>query len=187
MGAEEAKYAVYKLLEAMGEDPEREGLKDTPRRYVNALRELTVPTGPNPAELLSRVFKDAGDVDQMVAVGPVSFTSLCEHHLLPFSGRAYVAYLPAAGRVVGLSKLPRLVAWHAAGLQMQERMTRAICDDIVLHLEPAGAAVIVDAVHSCMAIRGVKATGASMRTSALTGPFRDDPATRAELFALAGH
>jgi len=180
-----ARMAMRTFLEAIGHDPDRDGLKDTPRRFVEAFVELTAPSGPSPSQLLSKVFKDAGDVDQMIAVGPVGFTSLCEHHLLPFTGTAHVAYLPAVGKVVGLSKLPRLVAWHAAGLQMQERMTRAICDDIVQHLEPVGAAVIVDAVHSCMAIRGIKAAGASMRTSVLTGPFRDDPATRAELFALA--
>lgn len=180
-----AQEHVRAFLEQMGHNVDRDGLKETPARFVKAFVELTAPSGPSPEMLLSKVFKDAGDVDQMVAVGPVSFTSMCEHHLLPFTGTAYIAYLPSAGRVVGLSKLPRLVAWHAAGLQMQERMTRAICDDITTYLEPAGAAVIVDAVHSCMAIRGVKASGASMRTSALTGPFRDDPSARAELFALA--
>lgn len=173
------------LLRLAGEDPDRSGLLDTPARAVKGFLEMARPTGPDPASLLARQFDDAGSPDQMIAVGPIPFTSVCEHHLLPFSGTAWIAYLPAGGRIVGLSKLPRLLDWHAARPQVQERLTEQVVDSIVEHLEPLGAACAISASHACMALRGVRKPGACMRTSKLTGPFLEDASCRSEFYALA--
>lgn len=176
---------VRMLLEGIGENPDRPGLRDTPRRVVQALLQATSPQGKSPEELLHVTFDDASPApDQMITVGPVSFSSLCEHHLLPFTGHAYVAYIPgASGKVVGLSKLARLVDWYAHALQIQERLTAQITGAIEKHLDVLGAACTIHASHSCMTTRGANKPGSIMRTTSLTGAFRDQDATRAEFLA----
>lgn len=180
-----AAEGVRMLLEGIGENPDRPGLKDTPRRVVQALLQATAPQGKSPEELLHVTFDDASPApDQMITVGPVSFSSLCEHHLLPFTGHAYVAYIPgASGKVVGLSKLARLVDWFAHSLQIQERLTAQITGAIEKHLDVLGAACTIHASHSCMTTRGANKPGSIMRTTSLTGAFRDQDATRAEFLA----
>jgi len=176
---------VRALLRLMGEDPDREGLLDTPARVVKAFAEFTTPPPGDPAALLGRVFSDVGyPTDEMIAVGPIAFTSLCEHHLLPFTGDAWVAYLPSAKGVVGLSKIPRLLTHYAMRPQVQERLTTQVVDALDQHLSPDGAACIIRATHSCMSLRGIKAQGAAMVTSVLRGQFKDDPTVRAEFLAL---
>jgi GTP cyclohydrolase I len=175
--------AVVRLLELVGEDPTRPGLVDTPRRVVNAWREMTAGYQVDPVGLLrSAVFTD-GAVDQMVTAGPFPFSSICEHHLLPFSGVAAVSYVPRGGRVTGLSKLPRAVHALAGRLQVQERLTRQIADAMVEALDPAGVAVVVSAVHSCASLRGVR-TRTPFTTSEMRGVFRDRDAARSELLHL---
>lgn len=176
--------AVRVLLDELGEDVDRPGLADTPARVVRALRELTSGHDVDPAELLAVTFPD--EYDEMVLVRGVDFTSLCEHHLLTFTGTATVAYIPTPGRgVVGLSKLARLVDCYARRLQVQERMTQQIALAIDKHLQPVGVGVVVRARHSCMGCRGVRKPGAEMVTSALLGAMRDEPQTRAEFLTLA--
>lgn len=178
---------VRALLRLMGEDPDREGLQDTPARVVKAYLEMADRPG-DPEVLLAKTFGDVTfDAEQMIAVGPVEFTSMCEHHLLPFTGRAWVAYIPADGRVVGLSKLPRLVEHIARRPQVQERLTAEIADMLEAHLRPRGVGVVVQATHACMALRGVRKVGAEMTTSALRGYFKERPETRAEFMALTRH
>jgi GTP cyclohydrolase I len=179
-----AEDGVRALLRMADEDPTRADLIDTPARMVRAFVEMTTPAGPPPEVLLARQFTGAGTPDQMISVGPIPFVSLCEHHLLPFTGTAHIAYLPADGRIVGLSKIPRLLDWYATRLQVQERLTEQIVDALMEYLEPQGAACAIDAVHSCMSLRGVRKSGASMRTSKLTGAFLDDAATRSEFYSL---
>jgi GTP cyclohydrolase I len=182
---ENAEYGITALLRLMGEDPTRPGLRDTPARVVKAYLELADRPG-DPASLLGKVFADVTAPEgEMIAVPGIHFTSLCEHHLLPFTGTCTVAYIPNGGGVVGLSKIPRLVQHHARRPQVQERLTGQIVDDLVTHLDPAGAAVLIESEHSCMALRGVRAQGATMVTSALRGRFLENPATRAEFMALA--
>jgi GTP cyclohydrolase I len=179
-----ARDGVRALLELMGEDPDREGLLDTPARVVKAYRELADRPG-DPATLLGKVFADVTyPTDEMIAVGPVEFVSLCEHHLLPFTGTAWVAYIPSGTGVVGLSKIPRLVEHYAHRPQVQERLTTQIADALVEHLDPHGAACLVSSSHACMALRGVRKTGAQMVTSVLRGVFRTDPTVRGEFLAL---
>lgn len=180
-----AAAGIRALITLAGEDPDRGGLVDTPRRVIDAVLEMTSRPG-DPGALLAKVFDDAGSVDEMVTVGPVEFTSLCEHHLLPFTGRAWVAYIASNGTVVGLSKLARLVEHHARALQVQERLTGAIVDDLVEHLRPVGAGVKIAAVHSCMSVRGVRKPGAMMTTIALRGALLDKPAARAEFLSTTG-
>lgn len=181
--------AVRTLLRTLGEDPDREGLRDTPRRVYQALAEMTAGRDVDVGALLGVQF-DSGSYDQMVVLRGIAFTSTCEHHLLPFTGTAAVAYLPSEGaagyRVVGLSKLARLVDAFAARLQLQERMTAQVADALVEHLAPRGVAVVLEAEHSCMACRGVRKAGATMLTSALRGVFLDEHDARAEVFALIG-
>lgn len=177
--------AVVRLLEHIGEDPTRDGLLDTPRRVVKAWRELTVGYTMDPAEILATTF----DVtcDEMITVRRVPFSSLCEHHILPFHGHATVAYIPSpGGRIVGLSKLARLVDCYARRLQVQERLTAQIADAIDEHLQPIGVGVIVTASHTCMSMRGIGKPG-EMVTSKLTGALRNDAAARAEFMHLADH
>lgn len=179
-----AREGITALLELLGEDPSRAGLIDTPHRVVKAYLELCDSPG-DPATLLARVFDDADyDADEMIAVGPIEFTSLCEHHLMPFPGKAWVAYIPEGNRVVGLSKLPRLVEHFARRPQVQERLTSQIADSLEEHLSPKGVGVILSASHGCMGHRGVRKPGASMHTSALRGVFRTNDAARAEFLAL---
>jgi GTP cyclohydrolase I len=173
--------AVRDLLHLIGEDPDRDGLKDTPRRVVKALKEMTAGYEEDPAQILSTTF----DVlhDEMIILRGVRFQSLCEHHLLPFVGVAHVGYIPTK-RVVGLSKLARLVACYARRLQVQERLTDQVAQAIMQHLRPQGAAVVVDSAHLCMAHRGVRQPDARMVTSCMLGVFRESPEARAEFLRL---
>jgi GTP cyclohydrolase I len=177
-----AQLAVVQLLEALGEDPKREGLRETPRRVAKALAEMTAGNDSDVKALLDVTF-DGGTYDEVVALAGIPFTSLCEHHMLPFSGFAGVAYLPGA-RVVGLSKLARLVDAYARRLQIQERLTSQIGDALVRHLDPRGVAVTLEAEHSCMSCRGVLKSGAVMRTCVLRGVFMDKPEARAEVLGM---
>lgn len=180
-----AEDGIRALLQLMGDDPTRDGLKRTPHRVVKAMLEMSTPPLPDaPGELLATKF-DCKQVDQMVTVGGVSYTSLCEHHLSPFTGKAWIAYLPTDGFVVGLSKLPRVLDYYAARPQVQERLAQQVTDALVEHVGP-DAACVLDGVHSCMATRGAMKPGAVMRSSSLTGKFRDDPAVRAEFMAMVG-
>ena len=176
-----AEAAVRELLLAVGEDPDREGLRRTPNRVARAYGELLAGLNENPRKHLETVF--TADYDEIVLLRDIPFASLCEHHLLPFTGRAHVAYLPK-GKVVGLSKLARLVEGYARRPQIQEQLTVQVCQALMDALEPKGAAVVVEAVHSCMTVRGVKKTGATMITSCLRGLFRSDARTRGEFMAL---
>lgn len=171
---------VTRLLEYIGEDPTREGLVDTPQRVVKALGEMTAGYGLDPSEILSTTFE--ADYDEMVVVSAIPFHSLCEHHMLPFSGHVTVAYIPE-GRVVGLSKIPRVVQAFGRRLQIQEGMTSQIAEAINDNLAPLGVGVIVTAHHSCMSLRGVGSTG-QMTTSTMLGAFRDNAEARNELLML---
>lgn len=172
------------LSEVISEDPTRDGLRDTPRRVVKALREMTEGYEMKPAEILSTTFDEPHD--EMIVLRGVRFTSLCEHHVLPFTGSATVGYIPnGGGKIVGLSKLARLVECYAKRLQVQERMTDQITAALLEHLEPRGAGAVVRASHACMAVRGARQPDAEMVTSSLHGLLREDPAARAEFMALA--
>jgi GTP cyclohydrolase I len=171
--------AVREILGAIGEDPERDGLKDTPSRVARMYAEVCAGLHQEPAEHLSTTF-EAGH-DEMVMVRDIPLYSLCEHHLIPFLGKAHVAYIPNdTGRVTGLSKLARLVDGYAKRPQVQERLTRQIADAIEAELQPQGVLVVMEAEHLCMSMRGVRKPGASTVTSSVTGIFRDNVATRAE-------
>ncbi len=170
---------VRELLAAIGEDPTRDGLVETPRRVAEMYVELFEGLEADPGEHL-RVTFEAGH-DEMVMVRDIPFTSLCEHHLIPFVGQAHVAYLPGPdGRITGLSKMARLVEGFARRLQVQERMTTQIVEAMERELAPRGSIVVLEAEHFCMSMRGVKKAGATTVTSAVRGIFRDDPAYRAE-------
>jgi GTP cyclohydrolase I len=170
---------VRELLEAIGEDPDRTGLVETPRRVADMYVELFSGNEVDPGEHL-RVTFEAGH-DEMVMVRDISFTSLCEHHLVPFVGFAHVAYLPGpGGNITGLSKLARLVEGYARRLQVQERMTTEIVEAMERELRPRGSIVVIEAEHFCMSMRGVKKAGATTVTSAVRGSFRTDAASRAE-------
>jgi GTP cyclohydrolase I len=170
---------VRELLEAIGDDPTRDGLLETPRRVADMYAELFEGLDTDPGEHL-RVTFEAGH-DEMVMVRDIPFTTLCEHHLVPFTGVAHVAYLPGPeGRITGLSKMARLVEGYARRLQVQERMTTQIVDAMERELRPRGSIVVVEAEHYCMSMRGVKKSGTSTVTSAVRGVFRDDAAYRAE-------
>ena len=173
--------AVREILLAVGEDPDREGLVRTPHRVAKAYAELFAGLRDEPKAHLRTVFNE--DYDEVVLLRDIPFHSMCEHHLLPFTGRAHVAYLPG-GKVVGLSKLARLVEGYARRPQVQERLTMQIADALVAELAPKAAAVVVEATHTCMTMRGIKKPGAVMTTSALRGLFKSDPRSRAEVLAL---
>jgi GTP cyclohydrolase I len=178
---------VRDLLVAVGEDPDRPDLADTPMRVAAMYRELLAGMVEDPDRHLQVTF--AAEHDEMVMVRDIPFASLCEHHLIPFIGRAHVAYIPNDdGRITGLSKLARLVDAHARRLQVQERLTTAIAESIQRTLEPRGTFVVVEAEHLCMSMRGVRKPGTVTVTSAVRGLFRSDPATRAEAmgFVRAG-
>jgi len=171
--------AIAEILEAIGEDPGRDGLVDTPARVAAMYAELFSGLSDDPGRHLTVTF--AADHDEMVMVRDIPFASLCEHHLVPFIGRAHVAYIPNAdGRITGISKLARLVEGFARRLQVQERMTTEIADAIESALDPRGVLVVVEAEHLCMSMRGVKKPGTLTVTSAVRGLFRRDAATRAE-------
>jgi GTP cyclohydrolase I len=170
---------VAELLEAIGEDPGREGLRSTPRRVAAMYEELFAGSDQDPGEHLTVTF--AAGHDEIVMVRDIPFASLCEHHLIPFIGKAHVGYIPGTdGRITGLSKLARLVEDFARRLQVQERMTTQIADCLEEVLVPRGVLVVVEAEHLCMSMRGVKKPGTLTVTSAVRGLFRDDPRTRAE-------
>lgn len=179
-----AEAGVAALLRLVGDDPERDGLEETAARWVRAMEQICDPPSPPPSTTLSRTFA-AQDVDEMVWAAPLPFTSLCEHHLMVVTGRAWIAYVPTGGRVVGLSKLARVLDYYAARPQLQERMTQQVTTALVEHVTP-DAACLVEAEHGCMSARGVRKHGAVMRTSALAGRFRADPATRAEFLSAIG-
>ena len=172
--------AVIRLLQHVGEDPTRDGLLETPRRVTKAWRELTKGYNDNPAVILSKTFDVA--YDEMVVVRQLPFTSLCEHHILPFIGHATIAYIPTS-RVVGLSKLARLLDCYANRLQVQERLTGQLADAIEEHLQPKGVGIVVSAQHTCMSMRGIKKSGDTV-TSAMRGVFRTSPEARDELLSL---
>ena len=169
---------VYELLEAIGEDPSRDGLKNTPDRVARMYSELLSGYRDDPDKVVNRALFDV-QYDEMVIVRDIEFYSMCEHHMLPFIGRAHVAYIPN-GKVLGLSKIPRIVDMYARRLQIQERMTRQIADFISDLLKPQGVAVVVEAMHLCAMMRGVKKHDARMTTSAMHGAFRANLATRQE-------
>jgi GTP cyclohydrolase I len=173
--------AVREILIAIGEDPDREGLARTPNRVARAYTELMSGLRINPRDHLKTVFHER--YQEVVLLRDIEFHSLCEHHLLPFTGRAHVAYLPD-GKVVGLSKLARLVEGYARRPQVQERLTTQIADALMEELNPIGAACVIEAVHTCMTIRGVKKHGSTMVTSELRGIFKENPASRAEILSL---
>lgn len=173
---------VARLLEELGEDVTREGLVESPRRVAESLRFLTEGYGLDPAAIVGDALFNE-DYDDMVVVRDISFFSLCEHHLLPFFGRAQVAYLPR-GRVVGLSKVPRIVDAFAHRLQLQERLTRQVAEALNEVLEPNGVAVVIEARHLCMEMRGVEKHEAETVTSCMLGAFRDDARARSEFLNL---
>jgi len=173
-----AKQSILELIKAVGEDPEREGLKNTPDRVARMYTELLSGYTSEPAKIINGALFHIS-YDEMVIVRDIEFYSLCEHHMLPFIGRAHVAYIPA-GKVIGLSKIPRIVDMFARRLQVQERMTRQIADFISDLLKPQGVAVVVEAMHLCSMMRGVKKHDARMTTSAMHGAFRANLATRNE-------
>ena len=176
-----AEEAVTHLLQALGENPERDGLLNTPRRVARMYSELLAGYKVEPAAMVNGALFDV-KYDEMVLVRDIEFYSLCEHHLLPFTGRVHVAYIPN-GKVLGLSKIPRVVDMYARRLQVQERMTRQIADFLRDLLKPQGVAVVVEAMHLCMMMRGVKKNDARMTTSAMHGAFRANLATREEFLA----
>jgi GTP cyclohydrolase I len=176
--------SVHTILEAIGEDPARQGLQRTPTRVAKAFAELTSGYHVDTEALINDAVFDV-TYDEMVLVKDIDFYSLCEHHLLPFYGRAHVAYVPN-GRVIGLSKIPRIVEMYARRLQVQERMTQEIADFLHETLQPQGVAVVVEGQHMCAAMRGVKKANARMTTSAMIGSFKHNPQTRAEFLDHVG-
>ena len=176
---DQAEDAVRVLLRWAGEDPAREGLLDTPKRVVKAYGDWFSGYQEDPREFLERTFKEVAGYDEMIVLRDIEFESHCEHHMAPIIGRAHVGYLPA-GKVVGISKLARVVEAYARRFQVQEKMTAQIAHCIQDVLQPIGVAVVVEAKHQCMTTRGVHKTGVSMVTSKMLGTFRTDPMTRAE-------
>jgi GTP cyclohydrolase I len=179
----EAEAAVRTLLLWAGEDPEREGLHDTPARVVRSYEEFFRGYGEDPVALLARTFEEIEGYDEMVVLRDIRIESHCEHHMVPIIGRAHVAYLPNT-RVVGISKLARVVDAYAHRFQIQEKLTAQIANTIADVLQPRGVAVVIEAGHQCMSTRGVHKPGSSMVTSRMLGAFRDDPSTRREFLAM---
>ncbi len=184
-GRARAEAAVKELIRWAGDNPEREGLVDTPQRVVDAYLEYFRGYAEKPDDYLKRTFEQVGGYDEIILLRDIPFHSHCEHHMAPILGKAHVAYLPKA-RVVGISKLARVVHAYAKRLQVQERMTAEIADCIDRVLEPLGVAVVVEATHACMTCRGVETPGVIMTTSRMMGAFRDDPSSRAEVLKLMG-
>jgi len=180
---EDALGAVRTLIEWAGDDPDREGLLDTPRRVVKAYRELFAGYDADPREYLERTFEEVGGYDELVLLRDIRVVSFCEHHMLPFLGKAHVGYLPN-DRVVGISKLARVVHGFARRLQIQEKLTAEIAEAIQDILKPKGVGVVIVSEHSCMTMRGVNTPGSKLTTSSLLGEVRDDPRTRQEFFDL---
>ena len=183
MDKERIKVAVRDILEAIGEDPEREGLRDTPQRIANMYEEIFAGMNQEPKEYL-QIFFTEDKHEELVLVKDISFYSMCEHHLVPFFGKAHVAYLPKDGRLTGLSKLARTVEAAARRPQLQERITSIVADSIMEALDPYGVVVVVEAEHMCMTMRGVNKPGSKTVTSAVRGIFKNDVAARAEVMSL---
>lgn len=180
---EEAEAAVRTLLAWMGDDPEREGLIDTPKRVVKAYSEIFGGYFEDPADHLQRTFEEVGGYEDIVLVRDIPFNSHCEHHVLPFVGVAHIAYYPSSG-VVGLSKIARVVDIYARRLQTQENLTAQIVSAIDEHLSPRGTAVMIEAEHQCMSMRGIRKQGVSTITTQFTGVFQDDPAEQVRFMTL---
>ena len=182
----EAEQAVRTLLRWAGDDPTREGLLGTPGRVARAFEEWFAGYERDPVDYLQRTFEEVENYDEMVVLRDIRFESHCEHHLAPIIGRAHIGYLPS-GRVVGISKLARVVELYAKRLQIQEKMTAQIANSIAEVLRPEGVAVVLEASHQCMTTRGVHKSGVTMVTSRMLGAFRDNPSTRREFLTLIGN
>jgi len=178
--------AVRTLIRWAGDDPDREGLLDTPARVARAWKEYARGYEEDPSHHLSRTFEEVGGYDDIVLLRDIPFQSHCEHHLAPIIGKAAIAYLPGS-RVVGISKLARVLHGYARRLQVQERLTAQVADCIATHLKPKGVAVVIEASHACMSARGVNTPGVLMTTSRMIGCFRDDERSRKEVLALMGY
>ncbi len=183
---QEVQDAIRTLIEWTGDDPEREGLRDTPKRVARAWKEYCQGYGEDPAIHLSRVFEEVGGYDEVVLLRDIPFQSHCEHHMAPIIGKAAIAYLPR-DRVVGISKLARVLHGYARRLQIQERLTAEVAQCIWDNLRPHGVAVVIDASHACMTARGVRTPGVGMVTSRLMGCFLDDQSSRKEVLSLMGY
>ena len=183
---EEVAEAVRTLIRWAGDDPAREGLLDTPGRVARAWKEYTIGYQEDPALHLTRTFDEVGGYDEIVLLRDIPFQSHCEHHLAPIIGKAAIAYLPGS-RVVGISKLARVLHGFAKRLQVQERLTAQVADCIATHLQPLGVAVVIEASHACMSARGVNTPGVIMTTSRMMGCFREDERSRKEVLALMGY
>src|SRR6476620_970177 len=182
----EVKEAIRTLIRWAGDDPDREGLADTPRRVACAWREYARGYAEDPAAHLSRTFEEVGGYDEIVLLKDIPFQSHCEHHMAPIIGKASIAYLPR-DKVVGISKLARVLHGFARRLQVQERLTAQVADCICENLQPLGVAVVIEASHACMTARGVGTPGVMMTTSRMMGVFRDDERSRREVLALMGY
>jgi GTP cyclohydrolase I len=182
---DDAEAAVRTLLRWAGEDPSREGLLDTPRRVADAYRDWFAGYASDPAEYLRRTFEEVGGYDELIVLRDIAFESHCEHHMAPIIGRAWVGYLPDQ-KVVGISKLARVVEGYARRFQVQEKLTAQIAHCINDVLKPRGVGVVIDATHECMTTRGIHKRGVSMVTSQMLGAFREDARTRAEFLAFIG-
>ncbi len=182
MDRDKIERGVKLILEGIGDDPNRPGLIDTPRRVANAYEEIFSGVEIDPASVLEDAHSE--HYDEIVLVKNIPFYSVCEHHLLPFTGKAHVAYLPSRDRIAGLSKLARVVDIHSKRLQVQERLTSQIADTIMRAIEPRGVLVVISAEHLCMTMRGIKKPGSVTVTSVVRGVFRENAATRAEAMAL---
>jgi GTP cyclohydrolase I len=183
---EEAEAAVRTLLRWAGDDPTREGLIDTPARVVKSYEEFFQGYSTDPVAILERTFEETDGYDEIVLLRDIRLESHCEHHMVPIIGRAHVAYLPHR-RVVGISKLARVVEAYGKRLQIQEKLTAQIANTIQEVLQPRGVAVVIEASHQCMSTRGVHKSGVTMVTSRMLGAFRDDPSTRREVLAMIGN
>ena len=183
---EQAEHAVRTLIAWAGDDPDREGLLETPARVVRAYEEFFAGYAQDPEDILAKTFSETEGYDEMVTVRDIRLESHCEHHMVPFLGTAHVAYLPDR-RVVGLSKVARLVEMYAKRMQIQEKLTVQIADAIDRVLKPKGVAVVIEAEHFCMTTRGIRKPGSLTVTSRMTGAFRKDPSTRREFLAMIGH
>ena len=182
----EVKEAIRTLIRWAGDNPDREGLADTPRRVACAWREYAKGYGEDPAKHLSRTFEEVGGYDEIVLLKQIPFQSHCEHHMAPIIGKASIAYLPR-DKVVGISKLARVLHGFARRLQVQERLTAQVADTIWEHLQPKAVAVVIEASHACMTARGVLTPGVMMTTSRMMGTFREDERSRREVLALMGY
>jgi GTP cyclohydrolase IA len=183
---DEAEHAVETLLRWAGDDPSREGLKETPARVARAYEDWFSGYGVDPEEYMKRTFEEVEGYDEMIVLRDIRFESHCEHHLAPIIGKAHVGYLPS-NKVVGISKLARVVEAYARRLQVQEKMNAQIANTIQRVLEPKGVAVVIQAQHQCMTTRGVHKSGVTMVTSTMLGAFREDPSTRREFLTIIGN